>query len=61
MVEICEIKDCKKPVEMHHFEKKDDKDTGTLRHICAFHYNQIKKNGLEPEYEDYITHAREVI
>lgn len=41
---------------MHHFEKKDDKDTGTLRHICAFHYNEIKKNGLEPEYEDYITH-----
>jgi hypothetical protein len=58
MVEICEVKDCNNAVKMHHFEKKDEKDTGALRHICEFHYNQIKENGLEPEYETYITHGK---
>jgi len=43
---------------MYHFEKIGEKDNNTLRHICEFHYNQIKENGLEPEYEAYITHRK---
>ena len=58
MVEICEVKGCNKPVKMHHFEKKSENGTNTLRHICDFHYNQIKENGVEPEYEGYITHNK---
>ena len=58
MVEICEVKGCDKPVKMHHFDKKDEKHTSTMRHICEFHYNQIKENGLEPEYEAHITHGK---
>ena len=56
--EICEVKGCNKPVIFHHLEKKDGKDTGTFRHICEFHHNQIKDNGLEPEYEAYIDHDK---
>jgi hypothetical protein len=56
MGEICEVKGCNMPVKMHHVEKKDGKDTRAFRHICEFHYNQIKDNGIELEYEAYITH-----
>jgi hypothetical protein len=58
MVEICDVKGCNRLVKMHHIEKKDEKDTGTFRHICEFHYNQIKENGLEPEYEVFISHNK---
>jgi hypothetical protein len=58
MVEICEVKGCNEPVKMHHFEKKNENGTNILRHICNFHYNQIKENGVEPEYEGYITHKK---
>ncbi len=58
MAEICEVKGCNKPVKMYHVEKKDGRETGTFRHICEFHYNEIKDNGLEPEYEAYINHHK---
>jgi hypothetical protein len=34
MVEICDVKGSNRLVKMHHIEKKDEKDTGTFRHIC---------------------------